>query len=576
MLPVTAAATLCASLVDEWLRHGLTHAVVCPGSRSTPLALAFDDAASDGLVELAVVLDERSAGFLALGIARATGRPVPVLTTSGTAAVNLHAAVVEAHHDAVPLIACTADRPPELHGVGAPQTIEQGDLFGSATRASIDAGVPDDSDPNTWRSLAHEVWRWSVGSVDALVPPGPVQLNLPFREPLVGRSGSLPPPAIHEGEGPGRTSPLPAGLAARLVHGARTLLVLGPPLGDTPDLVERVQRLGWPLLCDPRVGVEGPTVVRRGDLILRSESFRTWAAPEVVLRLGALPASRVVGTWLDQAGGYHLGLDPWGRCFDPGGSLDSTVAAGAGDLVRFLDSLDPPPAPEAWSQGWADAERAAEGALVRELERPAMSAQVPITEAVVARLATKAAADRGAPLVVSSSMPIRDVEAFGDRRARPVHANRGANGIDGVVSTAVGVSLGVGSPTVALVGDLALLHDTNGLLVAHGTQAALTLVVVDNGGGGIFHFLPQYDLLSPGTFERLYGTPPAVDLVEVIRAHGVPVQRVHSGPALVEGILAGSGGPSALVVSTDRTENPAEHRYLAERVAAAVSAVLGG
>lgn len=577
MVPVTAAATFCATLVDEWRRNGLTHAVVCPGSRSTPLALALHEAASRGDIELAVVLDERSAGFLALGMARASGRPVPVLTTSGTAAVNLHPAIVEAHHDTVPLIACTADRPPELHGVGAPQTIDQGHLYTSSARSFIDVGVPDDTDPSTWRSMARRAWVGAAGYADPGVPPGPVHLNLPFREPLVGRPApSLPDPDVPDPQPPRQLPTVPSFLGSWLGGGARTVVVAGPPDSGTDRLVTRAGQLGWPVLVDPRLGLDGPTVVRRADLVLRSDSLLARVSPDVVLRLGALPASKVVGTWLDSLGGRQLGIDPWGRRFDPGGSLEHSVAADADDLVRWLDTIDPASAPAAWTRSWMVAERAAEEVVAELLAVPGGSGVggEAMTEPAVARVVSAAAASWGGALVVSSSMPIRDVEEFGDRRARPVYANRGANGIDGVVSTAVGVALASGTPSMALVGDLALLHDANGLGVLRNTSAALLLVVVDNGGGGIFHFLPQHDLLDPATFERLYGTPQGLDLVALIQAHGVPAWRVDTAAALHEAVQAPATGPAVLVVPTDRGANTQEHQRLAGAVGEAVSSAL--
>jgi 2-succinyl-5-enolpyruvyl-6-hydroxy-3-cyclohexene-1-carboxylate synthase len=562
-VPVTAADTFCATVIDEWRVQGLRHAIVCPGSRSTPMALALltaDDIQTD------VCLDERSAAYVALGIARSTGRPVPVLTTSGTATVNLHPAVVEAHHDAVPLIACTADRPPELHGVGAPQTIDQRDLFGFAVRRFIDASVPEETDPAAWRALAREAWLAAVGRpgrnhADA---PGPVHLNLPFREPLVGRAGDLPPrernplrtrPRLDQ---PERWSDL-----VNRVRDARVLVVAGPPVHDEVVLASYLDQLGWPVLLDPRVPLPAAAGVSRFDSLLRVSAFADAVEPDVVIRLGGMPASKALGTWLDSLDAFQVGIDAWGRRFDPGGSLDALVCALPERVLGSLWNAVGAAGPADYRAAWADAEILADKALAEAL------ADDRLIEPAVSRVVTEAAVQRELELVVASSMPIRDVEWFGVRGKR-IHANRGANGIDGVVSTTVGVALGRHRPTVGLLGDLAFLHDTNGLLLlgAH-PDLDCTLVVVDNDGGGIFHFLPQRSVLPEPGFEELFGTPHRLDLVAVALAHGVRAERVERIDDLRR-VLSESWGPRVVVVPTDRTANVTEHERLNRAVAAAV------
>lgn len=560
--PITAAATFCATLVDEWQALGLRHAVICPGSRSTPMALALVEAEG---IQVDVCLDERSAGFVALGVARTTGRPVPVVTTSGTAAVNLHPAVIEAHQDSVPFLACTADRPPELHGVGAPQTIDQRDLFGFSVRRFMDASVPEETDPTVWRSLAREAWNAATGrpghQADA---PGPVQLNLPFREPLVGRAGDLPPRERNPLRGriraddPERWSELVA-----RVTDARVLVVAGPPVHDEVVLASYLTDLGWPVLLDPRVPLPASAGVSRFDSLLRCDEFAYAGQPDVVLRLGALPASKVLTAWLDSIDAYQVGIDPWGRRFDPGGSLDALVCALPERVLGGLWAGVGRSGPVDWLEHWTDADVTADALLQREL------ACRGTTEPAVARTVTEIAVERDLELVVSSSMPVRDVEWFGVRGKR-AHANRGANGIDGVVSTTVGVALGRRRPTVGLLGDLALLHDTNGLLLlgAH-PDLDCALVVVDNDGGGIFHFLPQRDALGPERFERLFGTPQRLDLVAVAQAHGVRAERTKTLAELREQLVHG-WGPRVLVVPTDREANVAEHEHLHAAVAATI------
>jgi 2-succinyl-5-enolpyruvyl-6-hydroxy-3-cyclohexene-1-carboxylate synthase len=559
-VPVTAAATFCATLVDEWVRHGLVHAVISPGSRSTPMALALLGRPD---VRGHVVLDERSAGFVALGIARATGGPVPVLTTSGSATANLYPAVVEADQDLVPLVLCTADRPPELHDVGAPQTIDQQHLYGTRVRRFVDAGVPDDTDPDTWRSLAQLVWTAARGRpAGAGSRPGPVQCNLPFRDPLVGRPGPLPrvqrdlpdvddPPTSGADEVAGRDG------------GARVLVVCGPVPG-AEEVAAVARARGWPVLLDPRVAMPEPAGIARADALLRIGAFAERARPEVVLRFGPLPASKVVVQWLDGLDAHQIGLDPWGRRFDPGGSLDQLLVA---DAPTSLDRLVADgPAPRGWLELWEAADSAADAVLDAHLSDG-------LTEPAVARTVTGALRAREGHLVVSSSMPVRDVEWYGVRGGR-VHSNRGANGIDGVVSTTVGAAIGSGVPTAGLLGDLAFLHDTNGLLALKEHRALdARLVVVDNDGGGIFHFLPQREQLPPSDFERLYGTPHGLDLVAVAEAHGVPARRI-TDRAELDAALAEGGGPHVLVVPSDREANQAEHTRIQALIATAVEATL--
>jgi 2-succinyl-5-enolpyruvyl-6-hydroxy-3-cyclohexene-1-carboxylate synthase len=293
-------------------------------------------------------------------------------------------------------------------------------------------------------------------------------------------------------------------------------------------------------------------------------AFADRARPEVVLRFGPLPASKVVGQWLDGLDARQVGIDPWGRRFDPGGSLDQLLATPpATSLDRLVADA---PAPTGWLELWTRADDAVEAVLEAELAAG-------LGEPAVARAATDAAVDVSGALVVSSSMPIRDVEWYGRRGAR-VHSNRGANGIDGVVSTTVGVAVGGGAPTIGLLGDLAFLHDTNGLLALKDHPGLdCTLLVVDNDGGGIFHFLPQHDQLPPVDFERLYGTPHGLDLVAVATAHGVPAGRVTDRATLDAALRAG-GGPRVVVVASDREANQVEHTRLQSLAADAVAAAL--
>ncbi|HEX6418126.1 MAG TPA: 2-succinyl-5-enolpyruvyl-6-hydroxy-3-cyclohexene-1-carboxylic-acid synthase [Acidimicrobiales bacterium] len=618
--PADVQATFAATLVDEWVRAGLTDAVVCPGSRSTPLALAL---AADGRVRVHVHHDERSAAFLAVGLGLAAGHPAVVLTTSGTAAAELHPAVVEADLAAVPLLVCTADRPPELRDVGAPQAIDQVHLFGRSVRWYGDPGVPEAAGASRWRPLAARAHAATRGA-----RPGPVHLNLPFREPLVGTPGPLPPargagpwvgtldaggshPAVgergREREAEPASVAVPAAVAVPTVlavPGAiadlvadvadrRGLVVAGLAAVDGPAVHAAAAALGWPVVAEPRspAWIAAPTLVGHVDALLRSPRAATALRPDVIVRLGAPGSSRVVNEWLAGSGAVEVvaGAAGWS---DPSGTAAVVVDGDPGALVAALAGAaagpDGPATDPGWLARWQAASVAAAAALAAELgDRPSggdpsRDDAVPAaSEPGVARAVVRAV-PAGGHLVVSSSMPIRDVERYAE--ARPgaphrevtVHANRGANGIDGVVSTALGVALASAAPTVLLIGDVAFLHDSNGLLGAAQRAADLVCVVVDNDGGGIFSFLPQARVVGDERFESLFGTPHGLDLVALASAYGAEVRRL--GPADdVEAAVAtavAKGGAHVLVVATDRRANVEVHRRVDDAVAAAVDDAL--
>ncbi len=565
--PGDVAATFCATLVDEWVRAGLSDAVISPGSRSTPMALAL---ASHPDLRVHVHHDERSASFLALGAGRGTGRPAALVCTSGTAAAEFHAAVIEAHQAGIPMLVITADRPPELQGVGAPQTIDQRELYGSAVRWYCEPGPPDAGGAPWWRDLARDAWQRALG-----VRPGPVQLNLAFREPLVG-SAAAPPPAHDD---PPRVDPgaqwgLPDELVGELRRswsGRRGVVVAGERAAVTPEEARAVHRLaarlGWPVLADGpsgcRVGLPGSVTL--ADPLVRDPSFAEAHRPEVVLRLGASLSSAAVNRWLATSGAFQVGLDRYDIVPDPDGVLALARPADVLTVVEQLLAAPPEPAPMGWRVSWDDAEALARAAVQRVLAR-----HPEVTEPAAAVDLVGLLGD-GGELVASSSMPVRDLEWYAPARVGVrFHANRGANGIDGVVSTAVGVA-SQGRPTALLVGDVAFLHDTNGLLGLAARPVNLVIVVVHNDGGGIFSFLSQHELLDHERFEQLFGTPHGVDLVGLARAHGVAAEQVATRAGL-QAAVAGAltrGGPRVVVARTDRDANVEVHRELAAEVAAA-------
>jgi 2-succinyl-5-enolpyruvyl-6-hydroxy-3-cyclohexene-1-carboxylate synthase len=564
-LPVSAAATFAATLVDEWVRSGVHHAVVSPGSRSTPMALAL---AGDARLRTHVHHDERSGAFTALGIATSTGRPCVVLTTSGTAAAEMHPAVIEADLGRIPLVVCTADRPPELRGVGAPQTIDQIQLFGGAVRWFCDPGVPDDAHPTSWRSIGSRAIAEAYGP-----PAGPVHLNLAFRDPLVGRAGDLPE---------GREAGLPwhdrlvaprriahddaTRLAAHCRH--RTgVIVAGTGILHPEHVLLLAHTLGWPVFADPRSGCRLPdrAVVAHFDAIARSNAVD---APEVVIRLGMPPASKVLARWLADNVDTEIVIDRDGWFLDPERRAAFVVEANPCvaclELAPLVEDAMPP---TPWLRRWTGVEAAARDAIERVLH-----AADALTEPAIARAVVAALPDDGT-LVVASSMPVRDVEWYAEpREGVRIASNRGANGIDGVVSTAVGIAL-TGVATMALVGDIAFLHDSNGLLGASERGIDLTVVVVDNDGGGIFSFLPQATVLTPERFEELFGTPHGLDLRAIAESLGV---RVHDpeDEAQLRATLdkcTGTPGVDVVLVTTRRADNVAVHDAIEAATTGAVT-----
>jgi 2-succinyl-5-enolpyruvyl-6-hydroxy-3-cyclohexene-1-carboxylate synthase len=543
--PSTAFARV---LVDELLRGGVSDAVLAPGSRSAPVALALAAAERDGRLRLHVRIDERTAAFLALGIAKASGRPVPVLTTSGTAAAHLHAAVLEADASGVPLLALTADRPPELRATGANQTIEQNGLYGGAVRWAADVGAPEEgraaAQNRYWRSLVSKALITASGSVSG--DPGPVHLNLALREPLLpdddgsGPSGTWPgrPDGAPwtDGSVPAIVQPLDPGPLRTLVVAGDAPAALGRAAARTA--AER----GWPVVAEPSSNAWSGSV-RGGALLLGSPQWSTEHRPERVLVIGRPTLSRPVSALL---------ADPAVRVETVAGTVRWADAARSTSRVGGLPVLRPTPggSPEtadaAWRAAWVEAADRV-GAAVDEV----LDSSPALTGARLARDVV-AALPGGALLVLGSSTPVRDV----DRLAVPrpdltVLANRGVAGIDGTISTAVGAALVHGGPSFALMGDLTFLHDLTGLVTGEGEPVPdLTVVVPDNDGGGIFAQLEPGEDRHARDYRRVFGTPHGRNLVAVAEALGWAASRV-AAPGDLAGVLA-LGGPRVVVVGTDQ------------------------
>jgi 2-succinyl-5-enolpyruvyl-6-hydroxy-3-cyclohexene-1-carboxylate synthase len=555
---VSVQATFAATLVDEWVRAGVTDAVICPGSRSTPMALALA-----ARLHVQVRLDERSAGFFALGLSMASGLPTVLCVTSGTAAAELHPAVIEAHQGRVPLIVCTADRPPELHHVGAPQTIDQVGLFTTSTRWACDPGVPEDSQSRSWRPLAARAFAEACGGP---LGPGPVHLNIAFRDPLVGDPGPLP-------ERPGPASVIsrrmPAGLDVAL--GGTGMIIAGANATDDPaGLLLLGARLGWPILADPRSGCRVPGTIAAADAIVRAPQTRT-PLPACVVLLGTPWLSKALSEYVSDAaahGARIICVDPWWQWTDPTAVVcEFHHVAGRSWIEAALQrsAASSLPVDVGWLETWQAREVAAQRAIDETLGQE-------LSEPLVARMVARHTSADDATLMVAASMPMRDLEWFGPTLEAPpvVMANRGANGIDGVVSTALGIAA-AGRRTVALLGDLAFLHDVSGLVNV--PEVPCLFVVLDNGGGGIFSFLPQAGALDHHRFELLFGTPPTSDVGAVARGFGLEVSDVTTVPELEAALNAGTRAANPTVVRVKvggRAENVALHDAVNQAVCRAL------
>lgn len=591
------------AMVQALVDAGVEDVVACPGSRSAPLALATR--AHPGL-RVRVLLDERSAGFFALGLAKASRRPVAVVVTSGTAVANLLPAVVEASLARVPLVLLTADRPPELRDRGAPQTIDQIHIFGGHVRWFADLPVPDDL-PETRRHLEATVGRAVATARSG--PQGPVHLNIPFREPLVPGSalGPLDPPGpgavARDGARTGRTgrslvdavvggstlTDVDLGdLVARLGGLERGLIVAGPQ--DDPDLPAALARLaaatGYPILADPLSGSRcGPhdrsQVIAHADHLVRPGPWRDAHLPDVVIRFGAAPTSKPVITTLADRQPFQIVVDGDGGWREP--ALIATVfihadaastALALADRIAGSGAVTGPRASD-WASGWRDADDAADRAL-RDWLAGVTRRGEPFEGHPFALLGDLL--PDGALLWAGNSMPVRDLDAWLPAGPRAIRAlsNRGANGIDGVVSTALGsVAAGIG-PVVLVVGDVSFLHDLNALVAARLHALSATIVLIDNDGGGIFSFLSQATTLAPEVglpdhYEELFGTPHGINVGPIVEALGGTWRRV--GPADLGEALADSiarPGVQVLSLQTDRARNVELHREAAAAVATAL------
>jgi 2-succinyl-5-enolpyruvyl-6-hydroxy-3-cyclohexene-1-carboxylate synthase len=558
-------------IVEELVRLGVDAFCVAPGSRSTPLVVAL--AANDRARSI-IHFDERGTAFAALGYARATGRPAGWITTSGTAVANGLPAVVEASTDGVPMILLTADRPPELRQTGANQTIDQPDIFGDFVRWRFDLPAPSlDVDPAAVLTTVDQAVYRAGRS-----PKGPVHLNLMFREPLIPGPYEAGEPA--PGPDRWRESGEPytryatarqaideaevADLWKRLQSVERGLIVAGRLASrEQGEAVQKLARvLGWPLLPDVgsqvRLGGDNESIAFY-DVLLADEAFVGAHAPQAVLHFGGRALSKRLEAFVarHRPDPYVVVRENPFR-LDPAHLVTHSVESDVEDLCAALvrvASEYPSTADASWSAGWRDASGKAGSILERELPETGLS------EPLVARLVSREIPE-GHGLVVASSMPVRDLDTFAapDGFGVPVAANRGASGIDGTVATAAGFARGSGRPVTLLIGDLALLHDLNSLAMLR--DLPVTVVVLNNDGGGIFSFLPV--ARHEEFFEPYFGTPQGVGFKNAASMFGLGYEKPGTREEFVEAYrgACGRSGPSLIEVGTDRGENVEVHRRI--------------
>ena len=563
---MSTSTGLARGVVAALIRGGVRDVVLAPGSRSTALALALHAADAADRLRLHVRIDERSASFTALGLAKASRLPVAVLCTSGTAAANFHPAVIEADESGVPLVVLTADRPAELRGIGANQAIDQIKLYGAAVRWFCEAGLPE-AHPGAaryWRSLACQAWAHAAGRVGGL--PGPVHLNLPFREPLVPGGDEEWPESL-EGRSDGQPwTRFPDHDATRdalyLPWTERGVVVCGDGDYDARALVELAGRAGWPVLAEPSSGARrGPGALSAYQYLLATPEFVRAHQPDLIVSAGRPGLSRPQLAFLKNGSARRhvvVAQGP-GRWADP-----QRAATDVATALRLTGTPDGTGSAGGWLDGWQRADEAARRAVDAALDEDES-----LTEPRLARDLATSLPD-GALLWCGSSQPVRDIDcALPPRADLRVLASRGTSGIDGTTSSAIGAALAHGGPAFAVIGDLTFLHDAAGLALGPDEpRPDLCLVVVNNDGGGIFSALEQ--AAFPGPFERLFGTPHGTDLNHLAAAFGLPYQRLEQ-PGDLAKALQGTG----LRVVEAQTSR-AGGTELRARLRAAAAAAIGG
>ncbi len=586
--------------VDELQRAGIGNVVICPGSRSTHLAMAF---VAQTAIRTWMHVDERSAAFFGLGMAKQLRKPVALLCTSGTAAANFLPALVEAKLSHVSLLVLTADRPHELRDNGAPQSIDQNRLYGTYAKWFVEVALPEATDA-AFRYIRTTADR-AVATAQA-IPAGPVHLNFPFREPLTpepipeqplppveqrdliawqGRTGNAPYIEVHDAA-LGTPDNITTGNILRMIGEAQSgLIIVGP--NDDPTIIEPLVRLaqylGYPILADPlsqlRCGVYNRSkVLTSYDAFLRIDSFVESVQPELIIRFGAMPTSKPLLLYLKRYASSPLvvidGNSGWEEPTQLASQLiHANPTAVCQDLFNALEQYltgekRPSVTSQAWLSLWQDTDKITQQAL-----RNAIYDFNELFEGRVFSELTNLLQD-GTTLYIGNSMPVRDLDTFfwSSKQRIRIIGNRGANGIDGIISSALGASAVAGQhePTVLVLGDLSFYHDLNGLLAARLYRLNLTIILINNDGGGIFSFLPQ--AAYPEHFEQLFGTPTGLDFRLAVEMYGGRFQRVENWESFRKAVNQGlhTGGLDVIEIPAERTSNVKMHRQLWEVVKKAI------
>lgn len=571
-----------AAFVDELARANVKHAVVSPGSRSTPLALLFT--AHEG-IRVWVNIDERSAAFFALGIAKAKNEPVALVCTSGTAAANYFPAVVEAKLSRVPLLLLTADRPHELRDVGAPQATDQLGLYGTHVKWFVEMGLPESSDQQL--RYVRTVANRAVSTADSGAK-GPVHLNFPFREPLVP---NLESPSLWRGGSRGNkdrfVSVTPSietiedsealKIAALLNTAERGIVVCGSMDEEEPfeELLTLAKVLQFPILADPlsqlRSGNHSKSmIIDAYDTFLRDKDIADLLVPDVIIRFGAMPISKTLMNFMKQDGISQLVIDVDTGWREPTLTAIHMIRAYSREFCKkVIMHLEADGHTTRFMERWQNINQITKETLHSSIDHASFF-EGKVIPTIVNTLTDNTS------LFVGNSMPIRDVDSFFfnvDRKKIPIYANRGANGIDGIVSSALGVST-VKQPVVLLLGDLTFFHDLNGLLAAKMHRLNLTIVLINNDGGGIFSFLPQAK--EAPHFEELFGTPTGLEFEHAVHLYGGDYVRVDSLEQLKDELTCSidTGGLHVLEINTNRQENVQVHKDVWQKALRQVKAAI--
>ena len=543
---VTAQANYLWGIVvaDTLAELGIRQVFFSPGSRSTPLVIGFENQPK---IKAIPVLDERTAAFLALGSSKRTKSPTALLCTSGSALTHWFPGVTEAHHSSVPLLLMSADRPPELQNCGAGQTIDQEHLFGSFTRAYHSVGLPENSSAaiNSLQKILTTAYAQTLGS-----NPGPVHLNFPFREPFLPEQTPQVPDLSFEPIIPkeNQSDPKYLSVISEFLSSCKRPLLIAGERATHEDLKGWIEKAPVPIVCDALSELREtpvPSRVLRFENLLRDPVFSQKHTPDLILNLGPLPTSKTLRSWIDRSQAKRFVIEPRGLCVDPLKSPSYAL-----DLpYSFIRKMPIPQSEANWLDSWLKAENSIEEKLTQAFEK-----DLHAFEGTIARTLSEFLPPQS-HLQVSNSMPIRDMEWFwkpseGNRR---LFGNRGVNGIDGTLGTALGLAHHAKKPTYLLTGELAFLHDSNAMLFAKDLKGSLTVLVINNNGGGIFEHLPISKRVE---FEKCFATPQTVDLEVLSKAHGLEYRKIQGEREIAEVVSNPADGLRIFEISTDRKSDP--------------------